>query len=337
MKILVTGGLGYIGSHTCVELLNENHEIVIADNLSNSKEEVLNRIEEITSKKPKLIKADLREERIIDEIFTKFGIDIVIHFAGLKAVSESVKEPLNYYDNNINSTLVLVRQMKKHGVKDIIFSSSATVYGAPSELPLLETSQTGIGISNPYGWTKFIIEQILADVANTDPDFQITLLRYFNPIGAHDSGLIGEDPNGIPDNLLPFVTQVAVGKLPEVKVFGNDYDTMDGTGVRDYVHVVDIAKGHLAAMENMRKGLSIYNLGTGNGTSVLELIEKFSKTCGKEIPYSLVDRRPGDLDTVYADVNKAFRELNWKAEKTIEDACNDAWRWQSQNPDGYYL
>jgi len=334
-KILITGGTGYIGSHTAVELIKSGHEVVIIDNLSNSKKEVLNRIEIITGKRPEFIEADLRDEEVVNEVFLKNNFDAVIHFAGLKAVGESIKKPLEYYENNINSTIVLIRQMIKHDVRNLIFSSSATVYGAPSELPLLETSQTGVGISNPYGWTKYMIEQVLTDVANANPSLNITLLRYFNPIGAHESGLIGEDPNGIPNNLLPFVAQVAVGKMPEVKVFGDDYDTVDGTGVRDYIHVVDLAKGHLAALKNIHSGVSIYNLGTGEGTSVLQIIKEFSKACKKEIPYQIVERREGDVASVYADASKALKELKWKAEKTIEDACRDAWRWQSKNPNGY--
>jgi UDP-glucose 4-epimerase len=335
MKILVTGGTGYIGSHTAVELLNLGHEVVIVDNLSNSKQAVLERITKITGKRPDFFKLDLRNRDELAKVFDDTKFDAVIHFAGLKSVGESVSKPLEYYDNNINSTLVLVSEMLKHNVNKIIFSSSATVYGTPSELPLRETSSTGIGITNPYGWTKYMIEQILCDITVANPDFDVTLLRYFNPIGAHESGLIGEDPNDIPNNLLPYVAQVAVGKLPEVKVFGDDYDTVDGTGVRDYIHVIDLAKGHVASLDSSTKGVKIYNLGTGKGSSVLEVIKSFEKAAGKNIPYKIVARRPGDVASNYANADLAKQKLSWEAEKSLDDATADTWRWQSNNPTGY--
>ncbi len=271
----------------------------------------------------------------MDAIFAEHSIDAVIHFAGLKAVGESVKKPLEYYDNNLSSTLVLLEVMRAHSVNNLVFSSSATVYGTPSELPLTENAQVGSGITNPYGWTKYMIEQIIKDYCVANPNFQATILRYFNPIGAHPSGKIGEDPNGIPNNLLPYVAQVAVGKLPSVGVFGNDYDTPDGTGVRDYIHVVDLARGHVAALQNMKPGVEVYNLGTGNGTSVLEVIQAFGQACGKDIPYQIKPRREGDIAICYADCNKAANLLGWHAEYTIAEACADSWRWQSNNPNGY--
>lgn len=337
MNILVTGGAGYIGSHTIVELINDGHSVVVVDNLCNSSEESLKRVQQITNTTIPFYNIDLRNSEKIQQIFNNNKIDAVIHFAGLKAVGESVAEPLKYYENNINSTLVLLDTMQKHGVKKLVFSSSATVYGSPKELPLKETSQIGIGITNPYGQTKFIIEQILQDLIVADPTFKVTILRYFNPIGAHKSGKIGEDPNGIPNNLLPYIAQVAVGKLDSVKVFGNDYNTPDGTGVRDYIHVVDLARGHVAAINNFKPGCNVYNLGTGKGTSVLELIDSFSKACGKQIPYQIVARRPGDVASCYASAKKAKAELNWQAQKSIDDACEDTWRWQSDNPDGYKI
>lgn len=335
MKILVTGGTGYIGSHTIIELISSKHDVVVVDNLSNSSAEALVRVEEITKTKIPFYKLDLRDAKKLDKVFAENKIDAVIHFAGLKAVGESVAKPIEYYSNNIESTLSLLKVMQKHSVKKLVFSSSATVYGIPSKLPLSETSSTGIGITNPYGQTKFIIEQILKDVSKADGSLSITILRYFNPVGAHHSGLIGEDPNGIPNNLMPYVSQVAVGKLQNVSVYGNDYKTPDGTGVRDYIHVIDLAKGHVAAIKKIKPGINIYNLGTGKGTSVLELIEAFSKACGKKIPYQIKDRRPGDIASCYATPKKAFKELGWKAEKTIDEACVDSWRWQSQNQDGY--
>ena len=335
MKILLTGGAGYIGSHTAVELIKSNHSVLIVDNLKNSSKESIKRVEKITDSKIPFYELDIRNEVKLDEIFKKEKIDAVIHFAGLKAVGESVKKPLEYYDNNLNSTLTLLKVMTKNNVKKLVFSSSATVYGTPSELPLTEKSTIGIGITNPYGQTKFMIEQIIKDVCFADKDFEATILRYFNPVGSHESGLIGEDPNGIPNNLLPYVSQVAVGKLKEVGVFGDDYDTPDGTGVRDYIHVVDLAKGHVAAIENIKNGAEVYNLGTGKGTSVLEIIDAFSKASKKDIPYSIKPRRAGDLDSCYAECKKAEEKLGWKAEFDILEACEDSWNWQKNNPNGY--
>ncbi len=333
--ILVTGGAGYIGSHTLIELINNNFEVVVIDNLANSSRESLRRVEQITGHEIPFIEADVRDQSALDDIFTTYDIDSVIHFAGLKAVGESVAKPLEYYDNNLVSTLALLEAMRKHSVKQLVFSSSATVYGSPSELPLRETSTVGVGLTNPYGKTKYMIEQIIQDYCAADPAFEATILRYFNPIGAHQSGQIGEDPSGIPNNLLPYVAQVAVGKLQSVGVFGDDYDTPDGTGVRDYIHVVDLARGHVAALQHMKAGASIYNLGTGNGTSVLEIIKAFSKACGRDLPYEIKPRRAGDIAACYADCSKAERELGWRAELSIEQACADSWRWQSQNPNGF--
>lgn len=332
---LVTGGAGYIGSHTLIELINNNFEVVIIDNLANSSRESLRRVEQIAGYEIPFIEADVRDQSTLDDIFTTYSIDSVIHFAGLKAVGESVAKPLEYYDNNLVSTLALLEAMRKHSVNQLVFSSSATVYGSPSELPLRETSTVGVGLTNPYGKTKYMIEQIIQDYCAADPAFEATILRYFNPIGAHQSGQIGEDPNGIPNNLLPYVAQVAVGKLQSVGVFGNDYDTPDGTGVRDYIHVVDLARGHVAALQHMKAGASIYNLGTGSGTSVLEIIKAFSKACGRNLPYDIKPRRAGDIAACYADCSKAERELGWRAELSIEQACADSWRWQSQNPNGF--
>ena len=333
--ILVTGGAGYIGSHTLIELINNNFDVVVVDNLVNSSRESLRRVEQITGHEIPFIEADVRDQSVLDDIFTTYNIDSVIHFAGLKAVGESVAKPLEYYDNNLVSTLALLEAMRKHGVKQLVFSSSATVYGSPSELPLRETSTVGVGLTNPYGKTKYMIEQIIQDYCAANPAFEATILRYFNPIGAHESGQIGEDPNGIPNNLLPYVAQVAVGKLQSVGVFGDDYDTPDGTGVRDYIHVVDLARGHVAALQHMKAGASIYNLGTGSGTSVLEIIKAFSKACGRNLPYDIKPRRAGDIAACYADCSKAERELGWRAELSIEQACADSWRWQSQNPNGF--
>lgn len=333
--ILVTGGAGYIGSHTLIELINNNFEVVVIDNLANSSRESLRRIEQITGHEIPFIEADVRDQSALDDIFTTYSIDSVIHFAGLKAVGESVAKPLEYYDNNLVSTLALLEAMRKHSVKQLVFSSSATVYGSPSELPLRETSTVGVGLTNPYGKTKYMIEQIVQDYCAADPAFEATILRYFNPIGAHQSGQIGEDPNGIPNNLLPYVAQVAVSKLQSVGVFGDDYDTPNGTGVRDYIHVVDLARGHVAALQHMKAGASIYNLGTGSGTSVLEIIKAFSKACGRDLPYEIKPRRAGDIAACYADCSKAERELGWRAELSIEQACADSWRWQSQNPNGF--
>ena len=336
MKILVTGGAGYIGSHTIIELISNGHSVVVVDNLSNSSQESIRRVEKITNTTIPFHEFDVRDKQELDKLISSSSFDAVIHFAGLKAVGESITKPLEYYSNNIDSTLVLLDVMKKNNVKKIVFSSSATVYGDPEKLPLTEDSRIGVGITNPYGQTKFMIEQILRDLSVADNSMQITLLRYFNPVGAHPSGLIGEDPNGIPNNLLPFVSEVAVGKLDHVKVFGNDYDTPDGTGVRDYIHVVDLARGHVAAINHSAPGVSTYNLGTGHGVSVLEIIAAFSKAAGKDIPYQIVARRPGDIATCYADSQKANRELGWSAERTIDEACVDSWRWQSNNPNGYH-
>lgn len=335
MNILLTGGAGYIGSHTAIELIQIGHSVVIVDNLTNSSEEAVRRVEKITSTGIPFYNVDLRDTEGLDEVFTKHDFDAVIHFAGLKAVGESVAKPLEYYDNNLNSTLSLLEVMQKHQVEQLVFSSSATVYGTPEALPLTEDSPTGRGVTNPYGQTKFMIEQILRDVSVAHPNMAITLLRYFNPVGAHESGLIGEDPSGIPNNLLPYVSQVAVGKLESVGVFGNDYDTPDGTGVRDYIHVVDLAKGHVAAIENIQPGTHVYNLGTGKGVSVLEIIQAFSSAAGKEIPYEIKPRRPGDIARCYADPSLAEQELGWSAQFNIARACEDSWRWQSQNPNGY--
>jgi UDP-glucose 4-epimerase len=335
MAILVTGGAGYIGSHTSVELLNAGYEIVIVDNFSNSKPESLNRIREITGKDFKFYEVDLLNEDGLDDIFASNEIEAVIHFAGLKAVGESVAIPLHYYHNNITGTLILCEVMKKHSVKKLVFSSSATVYGMPERVPISEDFP--LGATNPYGRTKLMIEEILRDLFVADKDWSIALLRYFNPIGAHASGRIGEDPNGIPNNLMPFITQVAVGKLKQLQVFGNDYPTVDGTGVRDYIHVVDLANGHLKALEKVMstEGVDAYNLGTGTGYSVLEIVAAFERASGVSIPYKIVERRPGDVAVCYADPKKALEELGWSAERGIEDMCRDSWRWQSNNPNGY--
>lgn len=335
MNILVTGGAGYIGTHTLIELISEGHQPVVVDNLSNSSEEAIKRVEAITSQQIPFHKLSVQDEPALRDVFQNYSFDAIIHFAGLKSVGQSVAQPIEYYKNNLDSTLVLLDLAKEFGVKRFIFSSSATVYGTPEELPLTETSRVGVGITNPYGQTKFMIEQILTDLSVADPSFEITLLRYFNPVGAHVSGTIGEDPSDIPNNLLPYVSQVAVGKLQQVSVFGGDYDTVDGTGVRDYIHVVDLARGHVAALNHSQQGVAVYNLCTGKGTSVLELIAAFSKAAGKEIPYQIVDRRPGDVASCYASPAKANSTIGWVAEKTIEDACIDSWRWQSQNPNGY--
>lgn len=337
MRILVTGGAGYIGSHTCVELLEQGHDVVVVDNLCNSSEVSLERVKQITGKAVTFYKADLLDKDAMEEVFDLEMIDAVIHFAGLKAVGESVAKPLEYYYNNITGTLVLCDVMRGHGVKKIIFSSSATVYGDPAFVPITEECPKG-AITNPYGQTKAMLEQILTDLHTADPEWSVILLRYFNPVGAHKSGLIGEDPAGIPNNLTPYITQVAVGKLKEVGVFGNDYDTPDGTGVRDYIHVVDLAVGHVKALDKMASSNSdvrIYNLGTGQGFSVLQMIEAFKKASGKEIPYSIKPRRAGDIAQCYADADLAKKELGWVAERGIDEMCEDSWRWQSQNPDGY--
>ena len=336
MAILVTGGAGYIGSHTCIELINAGYDVVVLDSLSNSSEKSLERVAKITGKKIPFYKVDILDKEGMNEIFEKESIDSVIHFAGLKAVGESVAKPLEYYHNNITGTLLLCDVMRAHNVKNIIFSSSATVYGDPAFIPITEDCPKG-KITNPYGQTKSMLEQILTDLHVADPEWNVVLLRYFNPIGAHESGLIGEDPKGIPNNLLPYIAQVAVGKLEALGVFGDDYDTPDGTGVRDYIHVVDLAKGHVKALKKIadKSGVSIYNLGTGNGYSVLQVLHAFEKACGKKIPYVIKPRRPGDIATCYADASKAKKELGWEAEYDIERMCTDAWRWQSNNPNGY--
>lgn len=336
MSILVAGGAGYIGSHTCVELLNAGYDVVVVDNLYNSSEEALRRVEKITGKKVTFYKADLLDKDAIDHVFDVECIQSVINFAGLKAVGESVRKPLEYYHNNITGTLNLCDVMRGHGVKNIIFSSSATVYGDPAFVPITEECPKG-KITNPYGQTKGMLEQILTDLNVADPEWNVVLLRYFNPIGAHESGLIGEDPKGIPNNLVPYIAQVAVGKLKCLGVFGNDYPTHDGTGVRDYIHVVDLAKGHVKALKKLApgSGVSIYNLGTGNGYSVLDVLHAYEKACGKTLPYEIKPRRAGDIATCYCDASKAREELGWVAEKGIEDMCADSWRWQSKNPDGY--
>ena len=336
MAILVTCGAGFIGSHTVVELQNAGYDVVVLDNLSNSSEKSLERVEKITGKPVKFYKVDILDREGLNEVLEKEDIDSCIHFAGLKAVGESVVKPWEYYENNIAGTLTLVDVMRKHNVKNIIFSSSATVYGDPAIIPITEECPKG-QCTNPYGWTKSMLEQILTDIQKADPEWNVVLLRYFNPIGAHKSGLIGENPNGIPNNLMPYITQVAVGKLKELGVFGNDYDTPDGTGVRDYIHVVDLAKGHVKAVQKLEdnSGLSIYNLGTGNGYSVLDIVKAFSKACGKEIPYQIDPRRPGDIAECYADPAKAKAELGWEAKRGIDEMCADSWRWQSTHPDGF--
>ena len=336
MAILITGGTGFIGSHTVVELLNDGRDVVILDNLSNSKECVIDRIETITGKRPKFYNADLLDYEAVDRVFNENDIDSVIHFAGLKAVGESVAQPIRYYHNNLTGTLILCEVMAKHNVKLIVFSSSATVYGSPEEMPITEECPKG-QCTNPYGWTKSMMEQIMTDVQKANPDMNVILLRYFNPVGAHESGRIGEDPKGIPNNLMPYISQVAVGKLEKLGVFGDDYDTPDGTGVRDYIHVVDLAKGHVKAIDYIfsNPGLDVINLGTGVGYSVLDMVKAFGKACGKEIPYEIKPRRAGDIAMCYADPAKAAKVLGWKAEKGLDEMCADTWRWQSQNPNGY--
>lgn len=335
-KILVTGGTGFIGSHTCVELINAGYEVVIVDNLYNSSEEVLSRIERITGKRPLFYKADVLDRTALTNIFDENEIEAVIHFAGYKAVGESVRKPLEYYHNNIGSTIALCEVMRDHGCKKIVFSSSATVYGDPAQIPITESCPLGEA-TNPYGATKVMQERILKDLYISDNEWRAVLLRYFNPIGAHESGLMGEDPKGIPNNLLPYVAQVASGKLEKVHVFGDDYDTHDGTGVRDYIHVVDLAKGHVAAVKRMDKvsEVAVFNLGTGIGYSVLEIVHAFEKACGKRLPYVIDGRREGDIAVCYSDPARAKELLGWSAEKDLEDMCRDAWRWQSNNPDGY--
>ncbi len=335
MKILVTGGAGYIGSHTCVELLCRGHEVTVIDNFVNASRKSLDRVSEICGKKVKLYEGDVRDEKLLDKIFEENAIDWVIHFAGLKAVGESCAKPIEYYDNNIGGTLALVDSMRRHGVKKIVFSSSATVYGAPERLPLDETCRTG-GTTNPYGTSKYFQEIMLGDIVKADPQWTVVLLRYFNPVGAHASGLIGEDPKGIPNNLTPFIAKVAIGELDEVGVFGNDYDTPDGTGVRDYIHVVDLAKGHVAAINKIRSaGVHVYNLGTGIGYSVMDVIRAFEKACGHKLKYSVKPRRAGDIAACYADATKAEQELGWCATLGIDEMCASLWKWQTMNPEGY--
>lgn len=337
MAILVTGGAGFIGSHTCVELLNAGYEIVVVDNYYNANPKSLERVKELTGKDFKSYECDIRDSEGMDKIFKENKIDAVIHFAGLKAVGESCQKPIEYYDNNIGGTLKLCDVMRNNGCKNIVFSSSATVYGMKNVSPLKETMQTG-GTTNPYGTTKYMIEIILEDIYKSDNDWNVTLLRYFNPIGAHESGRIGENPSGIPNNLMPYITQVAIGKRPFLSVYGNDYDTPDGTCIRDYIHVVDLADGHVKAVNNIldgKKGVQIFNLGTGKGYSVLDIVKAFSKAYGKELPYKIAPRRPGDLAVCYSDPTKAKEVLGWEAKRGIDDMCRDSWNWQSKNPNGY--
>ena len=336
MYVLVTGGAGYIGSHTCVELLGSGYDVVVIDNLCNSSAKSLDRVREITGKDLVFFEGDVRDEALLKKIFAEYPISCVIHFAGLKAVGESVAKPWEYYDNNLNTTLVLTKVMKEVGMKNIIFSSSATVYTADNEMPLREESRTG-NCTNPYGWTKYMTEQILSGIAHADTAWGVVLLRYFNPIGAHASGRIGEDPRGIPNNLMPYITQVAVGRRDHLSIFGNDYDTPDGTGVRDYIHVVDLAKGHVAAVKYVleNKGCQVFNLGTGTGYSVLDMVHSFIDVNRVPVPYEITDRRPGDIATCYADPAKSAKLLGWKAEKNLNDMCRDSWNWQKNNPMGY--
>jgi len=336
MNVLVTGGAGYIGSHTCVELLNTGYGVIVVDNLCNSNPKSLERVQELTGKTLKFYQGDVRDEALLRKIFAENEIGCVIHFAGLKAVGESVAKPWEYYDNNLNSTLVLTKVMKEVGMMNLIFSSSATVYTADNEMPLRETSRTG-QCTNPYGWTKYMTEQILSGMAHADERWSIVLLRYFNPIGAHKSGRIGEDPRGIPNNLMPYITQVAVGRREKLSVFGNDYDTPDGTGVRDYIHVVDLAKGHVAAVNYATEhaGCEVFNLGTGTGYSVLDMVNSFVRVNEVAVPYVITERRPGDIGTCYADPAKSRELLKWQAQETLDDMCRDAWRWQKNNPQGF--
>ena len=336
MNILVTGGAGFIGSHTLIELIAAGHNPVVVDNLSNASPEAIHRVEKIVGQPIPFYEVDIRDREGLEKVFSQHTFDCCIHFAGLKAVGESVQKPWEYYENNIGGTLVLVDVMRKHGLKNIIFSSSATVYGAPDTMPITEDCPKGT-VTNPYGQTKSMLEQVLTDIQKADPQWNVVLLRYFNPIGAHKSGTIGEDPNGIPNNLMPYITQVAVGKLQQLGVFGNDYPTHDGTGVRDYIHVVDLAKGHVCALSAIEKkcGLAVYNLGTGQGYSVLDLVHAFEKATGVKVPYVIKPRRSGDVAECWSDPSKAARELGWKAQYGIEDMCEDAWRWQKNNPNGY--
>ncbi len=336
MNVLVTGGAGYIGSHTCVELINKGMGVICIDNLVNSSAKAIERVEQITGGHIDFYENDVRDRAALDRIFEKHDINCVIHFAGLKAVGESVAMPLEYYDNNLFSTVTLCEAMRDHGVKNIAFSSSATVYSGDNEMPLRETSRTGM-CTNPYGWTKYMSEQIMRDTAKADSDWSIALLRYFNPIGAHSSGLIGEDPRGVPNNLMPYISQVAIGRRDHLSIFGDDYDTPDGTGVRDYIHVVDLARGHVAAIEYMQdhKGENTFNLGTGHGYSVLDMVKAFERVTGVKIPYEIAPRRPGDLATVYASTDKSASLLGWKARYGLDDMCRDAWNWQKNNPNGF--
>ncbi|MBY7975763.1 UDP-glucose 4-epimerase GalE [Vibrio fluvialis] len=336
MDVLITGGMGYIGSHTCVQMIAAGMTPIMVDNLCNAKAEVLNRIEALTGVRPVFYLGDIRDEAFLDSVFAKHDVQAVIHFAGLKAVGESVSKPIEYYDNNVNGTLVLVRSMRKAGVKSLVFSSSATVYGDPQIVPITETSPTG-ATTNPYGRSKYMVEQCLSDLVVAEPEWSITLLRYFNPVGAHPSGTMGEDPQGIPNNLMPFIAQVAVGRREKLAVFGNDYATPDGTGVRDYIHVMDLANGHIAALQAVgtQAGLHIYNLGTGKGSSVLDMVNAFSQACGKAVPYEICPRRPGDIAECWASTEKAQRELGWQAKLSLADMTADTWRWQSNNPQGY--
>lgn len=336
MHVLVTGGAGFIGSHTVVELLQTGYEVVIIDNFCNSSPLVLSRIEEITCKRPVMIEGDIRNRALLDDVFKQHSIDAVVHFAGLKAVGESVQKPLEYYDNNVSGSVVLFEAMRDAGVKRLVFSSSATVYGDPEEIPISEACPVGVP-TNPYGMSKLMVERILEDLVVAEADFSVALLRYFNPIGAHESGLIGENPNGIPNNLLPYVTQVAIGKLEKLSVFGSDYPTIDGTGVRDYIHVVDLAKGHLAALDYLQNasGCHIWNLGTGQGYSVLQIIDAFEKATGVSVPYTLVERRPGDIAECWSNPEKAKKELGWEAQYGLADMMRHSWKWQKGNPEGF--
>lgn len=334
--VLVTGGAGFIGTHACVELMQSGYEVVVVDNLVNSHEKALDRVAQITGKRPTFHNVDVCDEKALSEVFDKYNIDSVIHFAGLKAVGESVQKPLEYYRNNLDASLVLCKVMKEHNVKNLVFSSSATVYSGDNEMPLNEQSKTG-NCTNPYGWTKYMSEQIFRGLCVADPDMSVVLLRYFNPVGAHESGLIGEDPQGIPNNLMPYVSQVAIGKREQLTVHGNDYDTPDGTGVRDYIHVVDLAKAHVLAVRygSSHKGCEVFNIGTGKGSSVLDIVHAFEKACGKKIPYIIGPRRAGDLATVYAGIKKAKEELGFVAQYDLDKMCQDAWNWQSKNPQGF--
>lgn len=334
--ILVTGGAGYIGSHTVLQLLEQDYKVVVLDNLSNASPESLSRVAKITGKQATFVEGDIRDTELLSQVFSQHDVDAVIHFAGLKAVGESVQKPLDYYENNVYGTLTMCQVMKEHGVKNIVFSSSATVYGDPEVLPLREDLPTGEP-TNPYGMSKLMVERVLTDLYKSDDAWNVVILRYFNPVGAHPSGQIGEDPNGIPNNLMPFITQVATGKLQQLSVFGDDYDTPDGTGVRDYIHVEDLANGHLKALDRVQlnMGLDIYNLGTGTGYSVLEMVKAFEKASGKAIPFKIAPRRDGDIAACYADPSVAAKELNWHAEKGLDEMCQDSWNWQSNNPMGY--